>query len=136
MIARRIFPRKDLRKKTNNKKNYGEKATSRAKTLPCCRHPAQSPQKKNNCDLCKCRTSNRPLGGDNAAHQSGREFCAPLIISCVLLVPRESRESLIKRRRQTNYYKAETSFETLLLPNGLSWRTCGGRRDPFTEQCV
>lgn len=62
--------------------------------------------RKHNHDLCKCRTSNRPVGGDNAEHRSGREFSAPLIISCVPTVPRESRESLIKNRQQTNDYKA------------------------------
>lgn len=62
--------------------------------------------RKHNCDLRKCRTSNRPVGGDDAEHRSSREYSAPLIISCIPTVPRESRESLIKNRRQTNDYKA------------------------------
>lgn len=62
--------------------------------------------RKHNRDLCKCRTSNRPVGGDNVEHRSSREFSTPLIISCVPTVPGESRESLIKNRRQTNDYKA------------------------------
>lgn len=79
-------PKKKLRRKSNLK------------------HPHRV--RKYNCDLCKCRTSNRPVRGDNAKQRSSREYSAQLIISCIPTVPGESRESLIKKRRQTNDYKA------------------------------
>lgn len=80
--------------------------------------------RKHNLDLCKCRKSNRPVGGDNAEHRSGKEFSAPLIISYIPTVPRESRKSLIKNRRQTNDYKAVAALPLNDSVDSLLRRCC------------